>query len=161
MVSNIVVLQDSREQKPWDFQFRGFAQNTVTLKTGDYTLAGYEDVLRIEKKGSTGELAINLGSKSKQFYAELDRMLEYEYRYLIFEFTEETLSRFPIDSGIPKSKLSKIKINANYLISSVNKIRDKYDIEVIFAGDSDRATDEAIQIFNRVIENNGKKQIVF
>lgn len=161
MTNNIVVIQDSREQLPWDFTFHGFAQEVSTFKTGDYSLAGYEDVLRIERKRSSGELAVNLGSKSKQFYAELERMLEYEYRYLIFEFTEETLSRFPVDSGIPKSKLSKIKINANYLISSVNKIRDKYDIEVIFAGDSDRATDEAIQIFNRVIENNGKKQIVF
>ena len=161
MENNIIVIQDTREQYPWDFSFFGYTQAHKCLKTGDYTLAGFEDKLSIERKKSTGELALNIGSKSKAFYAELERMRKFEYRYLILEFSEEALKEFPNNSGIPKKAQAKLRISANYLMSCVEKIRSQYDVEVIFAGSRDNAINHVINIFNEIIKNNGQRRAIF
>lgn len=156
MEKSVVVLQDNKEQIPWDFSFYGIEQRPTSLKTGDYTLLGYEDKLCIERKRTTGEIAINFGSKSKAFFAEVERMKEFEHRYIIFEFSEDILNEFPKRSGIPTKIHGKLRVSANFLISCVDRIRNDYGVEVIFAGDRDTAIQEAINIFDRVINETGR-----
>lgn len=155
------IIYDGREQLPWDFSFLGFSQQSSPLKTGDYTLAGYESSLCIERKRTTGELSLNLGLKSKQFYAELTRMMKYDYRYLILEFYETTLAEFPENSGIPEKKRNKLRMNGNYMLSCIEKIRETYDIEVIYAGGRNNAIDSAISIFNKVIAGEPFRPAIF
>ena len=51
------IIQDTREQTPWIFDYeKTIAQEIGTLKTGDYTLKGFEDKLCIERKGCIEEL---------------------------------------------------------------------------------------------------------
>lgn len=146
----MIILQDTREQNPWDFSFYGFTQQRQTLKTGDYTLVGYEDILCIERKRTTGEIAINIGSKSKPFYAELTRMGSYKYRFLILEFSEQDVSEFPKGSGIPYKTQAKLRISANFILSSITKISNEYGVNVIFAGSRENAISEVINIFNEI-----------
>lgn len=159
MENNFIIVQDTRENQPWDFSFYGIDKVRKTLKTGDYTLLGYEDKLCIERKKSTGELATNLGTKSKQFWAELNRMKDYQYRYLILEFSRDTLSKFPLNSGIPRKYLSKLRMNSNYMISCLDRIENDYDITVIFSSSVNEAVEEAINIFNIVANNNDRPTI--
>lgn len=156
---NYKVLQDTREQNPWDFSFYGIEKTIKKLDTGDYTLVGYEDKLCIERKYSTGELSVNLGSKSKQFWAEINRMLDFEYRYLILEFSHDTMRRFPKDSGIPQKTHGKLRMNANFITSCLDRIQNDYGIEVIFAGDKTNAIEQVISIFDMVTTNGDRRPV--
>ena len=73
-MSKYIVLRDTREKNGWDFssQDKCMAVKDWGLKTGDYTARGLEKSLVIERKASTGELAMNLGQKRKPFEAEMD-----------------------------------------------------------------------------------------
>ena len=54
-----LVYRDTREKDGWDFAQSGYCAGTEpqTIKTGDYTLHGYENHLCIERKGNVSELA--------------------------------------------------------------------------------------------------------
>jgi hypothetical protein len=142
----MIILQDTSEQKPWDFSFYGYESKKYNLDTGDYTTEELKDIYRVERKASTGELAINIGSKGRQFYAEMERMLDYKHRYIICEFPFQDLLTFPLNSGIPKSKIPHLKISKNFLISSLERIENKYNIEIIYAINRDAARDKFITI---------------
>lgn len=148
------VLQDSKEKYPWDLTAYGAEQVVKGLKTGDYTLEGYENIVCIERKRNTGEIAMNLGSKRKQFYAELERMTAFEHRYLILEFSYTDVLNFPNGSGIPAKKIPFLRMNKGFIISCLDKIPVDFGIQVIYAGSQVAAEAAVIEIFTEVI--NGK-----
>src|SRR4051812_44344952 len=90
-----IILADSREQQPWDFPAKGscLGSRVVTLKTGDYTLLGYEKYLTIERKGSTSEWSTNVFQDRLE--AEFERMKEFTHAFVIFEFTLQDILDFP------------------------------------------------------------------
>lgn len=161
MTDEFTVIQDTREQTPWDFGFYGINQIRQKLDTGDYSLVGYTDIVCIERKKSTGELAINLGSGKARFIRELERLAVFPYKYLVLEFSEAMLERFPADSGIPASKRRKMRMNAGFMKSCLEKIKSFYDIDVIFAGNRNNAIDEAYHIFQKVKATNGENKPIF
>lgn len=55
-----------------------------TLCTGDYSLQGYEDKIRLERK-SLQDLIMCVGRERKRFERELERLKKYEYRSIICE----------------------------------------------------------------------------
>lgn len=146
----MIIIQDTREQIPWDFTFFGANQKVKKLDTGDYSLEGLEDKFCIERKMSTGEIAINLGSKNKTFVKELDRIMEFEYKFLICEFSIKTLLSFPAFSGIPKDKLKFVRMSANYIVSLLGKYEEKYGLEIIYCNDKNEATNIAYEIMKEV-----------
>ena len=151
-MNDVTIIQDTREQKPWNFEFYGFNQTVDTLKTGDYTILGLEHIVRIERKRSTSEIAMNLGLKSKQFYAEMTRMLQFPHRYLICEFPQSRVLEFPNNSGIPNNLKSKIRMNGGFINSSLEKIKANYGITIFFANSVDEAEEITVGIFNKVID---------
>lgn len=150
----MIILQDTKEKKPWNFDFFGFPQELQHLDTADYTIKGYEDKVRIERKRTSGELAINLGSKSKQFMAEMERLSKYTYRYVICEFPESYINQFPVNSGIPQKQISKIRIPSFILRSKIEMIKADYGIEFIFTNGTSEAEQIAMDIFLKVINEN-------
>jgi ERCC4-type nuclease len=156
-MSDITIIQDTREKKPWNFQFYGFNQEMGTLKTGDYTILGLEDIVRIERKRSTSEIAMNLGLKSKQFYAEMTRMLKFPHRYIICEFPYGRILEFPENSGIPPYLKKKVRMNGGFIGLSLEKLKSNYGMEIIFANSPSEAEEAAVEIFNRVIDEINAK----
>lgn len=150
----MIIVQDTREQTPWDFSFFGADQKIKTLKTGDYSIEGFENQFCIERKKSTGELAINLGSKAKQFQAELERMKTFTHKYLVFEFSIATLLSFPLLSGIPKHQMKGVRMNANYMVSQLEKFEDKYGIEVYYTENATEANEVAYTLMKRFYESS-------
>ena len=146
------IIQDTREQEPWDFAFYGVDTVVRKLDTGDYSVEGIEDILCIERKKSTGEIAINLGSKNATFVKELERMRSFKAKYLIFEFSIQTLLSFPALSGIPKSGLSKIRMNAGYIVKLLQKYEEQYDIEIIYCNSKEQANEVAYDIMKENYE---------
>jgi hypothetical protein len=141
------IIIDTREQLPWSFG--EFDTVSRKLDTGDYSIEGLEEVLCIERKKSTAEIAINLGKDCKRFNKELERMLQFKYAYIICEFTLTNLASFPHNCSIPKYQLSKIRINAKYLIKRMKEI-EEMGINVIYCNNKFEAEDRAIEIFNLV-----------
>ena len=66
------ILVDTREKKPFKFLFsKGSIVTEQCLKTGDYSLRGHEDKITIDRKATSGELAMCFGSEWKRFQKEL------------------------------------------------------------------------------------------
>lgn len=145
------VIRDSREQQGWFFSASKSCEGMTekALPTGDYTLVGYELLLTIERKGSTGEFARNL--LDKRFERELLRMERFKFAYVILEFNMADLMNFPKGSGIPVSKWPQIKTTPYFLLMKFLQLQlDHPNVQVIFAGNYGK--DVASSIFKRVIE---------
>ena len=61
-----------------------------TLKQGDYSIKGFEDMIAIERK-SLSDLLSSLGVERKRFEAELQRMEGYEWKGLVIEGLEKNV----------------------------------------------------------------------
>ena len=59
--SDFNIIIDTREQQAWEFPRHATANKK--LDTGDYSLAGMEEVLCIERKKSVSEIASNITEK--------------------------------------------------------------------------------------------------
>jgi len=148
----LTIIQDTREQRGWNFDIYECEVVKGTLHTGDYTVKGFESKLVVERKATTAEISINLGSKWKQFSAELERMKEFEKRFLLCEFSLDDLLRFPEGSGIPKNKLKFIRMSGKFLVSRLTKFCDQNGIELLFCGNKAEATKTAMGIFRETYE---------
>lgn len=97
VVSPYTILYDQQEGHPWTFQ--NIRQNAsdggrqiiiptkkVHLKTGDYTIEGFEDRLTIERKSMT-DCVGTFGGGRERFERELARMSEMEFGCVIIEAT--------------------------------------------------------------------------
>jgi len=147
----MIILQDTREQNPWDLNKYGFEQEVTTLKTGDYSVKGHEDILICERKASTGELSINFGKKWKTFAQELKRMKEVKNRYIICEFPLDHIYNFPADSSIPRSEWKKLRITSGFLSKRIEEICGEFDINVVFSEDRLDAERKFINIIHATI----------
>jgi len=133
------VIRDTREQTGRGWIFNAHPEErkpprcagTIidTLKTGDYSLVGYTDILAVERKFAFSELWVNYSAKKrKAFEAEMERMSNLKYPYMIIEslFTPDTLELSPpqFAKGVPGKSLVRWIIN----------LSAKYGVQVIPAG---------------------------
>lgn len=142
----MIILIDTREQEPFDFGFHGIASKSQKLDTGDYTIEGTDKLICIERKKTTGELAINLGIKKKQFDAEMERMSDFKFKYLLFEFSMTDMLNFPKNSGIPSNLIKNVRINSKYMLKCLEEYQNKYEIEIIYANNRDSAIDFTVEL---------------
>lgn len=145
------VIRDTREQNGWEFTAGSSCEGTLIegLKTGDYSIKGYEHLLTIERKGSIAELANNL--VQDRFERELERMESFKYPFMILEFNMEELISYPKGSSVPPWKRGSVKLNPFFLLKRLLEIEMKYKVKIIFAGKHGKTI--ASSIFKRVIEN--------
>lgn len=148
------IIIDTREREGlWSFGSTEVIHKK--LDTGDYSIEGLETLLCIERKKTVSEFAINVAEK--RFKDSLERMKSYQYRFVIMEFTINDVLKFPIGSGIPKSKWDKMRITPQYIMYFISQIQVLYGIDVIFAGDRSNASYIAKNIMKRVYEQHGNK----
>lgn len=90
------IIIDSREKKPYLFEFAPPAVEIVKgpLKTGDYSLKGFEDKITIERK-SLSDLFGTCGQGRERFERELERMKEFRYAAIVFEASWSTVLQHP------------------------------------------------------------------
>lgn len=79
------LIQDTREQKPL-WKSKPWIVNKG-LKSGDYSIQGFEDSVSIERK-SISDLYGSLGGGRKRFERELNRLLTYRWKGVIIEGLE-------------------------------------------------------------------------
>jgi len=120
MKSEMVVIVDSREQKPYRFP----RYEVKMLPTGDYSIFGLEDKITIERKSHKDAFS-SVGNRRDRFRRELERMSDFDYAAIVVEADIKTFLETPAFSRMqPKPAL-------NTLIAwSV-----KYGVHLFFAGD--------------------------
>ncbi len=172
--SKYTVIQDTREQEGWFFTpyDRCDGMEIGTLKTGDYTLKGYEEVVCVERKASPSEIAQNLGKKKQTFYNEIERMRDFPFRYIVLEFSASDLIDYPLSilnkedreiweshcqgGALPKYKRFQVvkntKITGKYLLKALLEIAIKYEVQILFADNKKNAFTICNSIFKRLAE---------
>jgi len=95
MKSKPIIIIDTREQHPWAFPAGGPFDGPVraALPVGDYSLAGYEDRLFVERK-NLDDFVGSVILQRERFLAELQRGLDSSaYGCIIIEGTAEDVYR--------------------------------------------------------------------
>jgi ERCC4-type nuclease len=93
------ILIDTREQRPWKFSPEKFQTATATIWAGDYTIAGLEDRIRIERK-SLGDLVNTVVHDWIRFRKELNRLAGFDLAVIVVEadVTDLWLKRYESDA---------------------------------------------------------------
>lgn len=154
MTPNYKVIKDTREQNGWFFSPYDKCQGmeVKTLHTGDYTIEGFEDVVCVERKGCVSEIAMNLGKKKNAFQAEMQRMKDYEFSFLICEFDMDDILKYPEGSSVPKSLRDKVKVTGKYILKCLMEFQVYYDTKIMLCGNKNNAFLVCNSLFKRLNE---------
>lgn len=153
----MTIVQDTREKKPWSFEFFGVEQIRETVKTGDYTIVGYENQITVDRKQSIGELYQNLFKDYTRFKKEMERM-ECMESYVLCEFPYSDILNFP--DGMPlvwcskaKKKIPlKLHFGVEHIIKKIETITDRYGVEFIYCDNRREAELAAYNILKEFYE---------
>ena len=87
---------DTREQNAWTFSRISPRPDVVFkhLKTGDYSIEGYEDRITIERK-SLEDAYSSTGKGRKRLEREFERMRLFDYAAIVVEADLYTIARHP------------------------------------------------------------------
>jgi ERCC4-type nuclease len=123
-----VLVVDTREQtplfqpnsKPWIIQ--------SALKTGDYSVKGFENLIVIERK-SLSDLFSSLGKERERFKKELKRMEKFVWKGLLIEGSERDILSCQEYSGM----------HPNAVYHSLSSIEVRYGVHIYYAKKIKRA----------------------
>lgn len=148
------VIKDTREQNGYFFPPSSscFGHLDQKLDTGDYTIAGLEDKLCIERKGCIEELAINLGHKKYAFLREIQRMTKFPHKFIICEFSLTDLLTFPENTRIPIKNKQALKITGKYMMKCLTEFQIHENINILFCDNKFNAFIAVCSIMKRVNE---------
>lgn len=113
------IVIDSREQQPYDYP----GAVVMALRSGDYSLFGYENRMAIERK-TLADAYSSLGGGRQRFERELERLSEMDYAAIVIEATLEEFLKAPAFS----------KMNPKAAMNSLLAWSVKYHVCVFFAG---------------------------
>jgi hypothetical protein len=145
------VLKDTREQRGWTWNESDFCDGMTvgTLKTGDYTIKGFEDKLIIERKGSITEVAKNF--TEERFEREMERLVNFPYAYVLLEFPITDVINYPQSSGLSPYAIKKIKVSGNYLLSKMAYYELQYGVRFHFCNNHANGYWFASNLFRRAV----------
>lgn len=143
---------DTREKYPLQFDMYNIPYQSKKLDTGDYTFAGYEDVVCIERKRTVCELALNIGSDWKRFSAELERMQYFTHKYILCEFSPADIERYPNCKCVPISKRKFIKIRPQFIQKRIDDIQDQFNIIFFFCQNTVEAEQKVVELYETIYQ---------
>lgn len=128
--NQFTVLMDDREKKGWDLPYK---VERKRLKTGDYTVKGFEDVIAIEKKSGLVELLNDLTAKYRPTFERfLKRFSKYPVKVIV---VEDTLSELSISRAlvhIKKKSGGRARLTSKSIHYWAAEISGKYGIPIVF-----------------------------
>lgn len=123
----MIIACDTREQKPLPFAtFRGVEEERYKLDAGDYSIKGYETAITFERK-SIPDLVGTLIQGHDRFLRELERMQNYDEKYLLIEHDPTTLYDYCFRHGW--------QTKVNTIISSLLAYACHYHLRIRFCKD--------------------------
>lgn len=135
--SKPVILIDSREKRPYDFEGDdAFASIKHTkLDAGDYSLEGLEHIIVIERKASVDELFLNFTKDIKRLNAEFERLKDHKIKVIMIEATCEDVMN-PYKYYINKNGLNKHspKMPVAVVTSGLTNLMLQHNVHIFFGG---------------------------
>ena len=126
----IILLVDRREQRPYTFsRWPEVTVQRATLKTGDYTIKGYEDVVAVERKELNDLIACLMGHNRSRFENELQRSALMDHFIVVVEASLEDIARHRYTS----------LMKPHAAIASILALQLRWRIPFVFAGSRDGA----------------------
>jgi len=153
-INDFTIIIDTREQTPWEFEHYTTANHK--LDTGDYSIQGLEHLFTIERKKSVSEIANNI--TEPRFKDVLQRLQQFQHKFILLEFTLNNVLDYPVGSTVPKKMWNTMKITGKYILKHLTEINIKYGIHTIYCGNRDNAEEVALSIMKRMVEIYGKSQ---
>lgn len=138
LVPRPIVVVDTREQAPYTFDgFRNWISGVEFrgLKTADYSVVGYEDVIAVERK-SLADMVSSLMDGRARFLREMERLAEFRYKCICIEASRAQLKS-------PYRFAAAVKAHPNGIVGSLDAIAARYGI-VIHYGDNRELTEEFV-----------------
>jgi len=127
---SFTVLVDDREKKAWDLPYK---IERKRLKTGDYTIKGFEKIIAIEKKSGLIELLNDLANGYRPTFERfLKRLSKYPIKCIV---VEDVLNNVAIDRAlmyIRKKSRGRCRLTSKTIYYWAAEISVKYGIPVIF-----------------------------
>ncbi len=117
-----VIIIDTREQDP--LPIRRFKVRRFGLQSGDYSAAGLEDQIAIERKSISDLVGCCMGENRERFERELHRLRGFRFKRLLI-----VGSRVDIENGFYRSN-----IKPQSVLASLDSWEVRYDVPVTFAG---------------------------
>jgi hypothetical protein len=140
----ITIIRDTREQLGWVFdpeekqpsKVQVLGTVTKTLDAGDYSIEGYEHLVRIERKAGFCELFGNMTpvAHKERFIREMEKLKDIPYKYLVIE---SVLSNDIFGLTIPQFYKSP---PVSAVVRWVYELQMDYGIVPIFAGEAGKKT---------------------
>jgi len=124
-----LVLVDTREQQPLPiFQNHRnwiLGERRATLKTGDYTVEGMEDLLCLERK-SLADLVACTVTYRQRFLASCARIAKFKWKAILIEATFED-----IKSGFERFDIPS-EVHPNAVTGTLDAIEAKFGISILY-----------------------------
>ena len=147
MAEPLTIITDSREQRELDFsRFKGVATIRQGLKTGDYSIAGFQNSYCIERK-SVEDLVSTLIGGHERFLRELDRMRDFDEKYILVEHTPTILFNYCRNHGWQRK--------FDTIIQSLLAYACHYDVRVRFCKDREDMAQYIVKKSREYIEKKG------
>jgi ERCC4-type nuclease len=130
--SKYTVIVDTREKTPWSFAASDESNGSIVrqVKHGDYSLDGLEDLIFIERKASTSEVAQNV--IQPRFKKLLEKSRSYKYKFIICEFSLPNLLSFPHSSNLPPKIKKSIMIKGPFIMGQLINYQLEYGVQIVF-----------------------------
>lgn len=124
----IPIIVDTREQRPWAFPLDRFTTERRGLLSGDYSLAGLEDRVAVERK-SLGDLVGTVIQNWLRFRSELNRLSGFDVAIVAVEGNVKDILDHNYES----------QANPESVLARVAEITIDHGIPVVFWGDASTA----------------------
>lgn len=143
---NFTIIIDTREQLP--FLFSGFSCGAKrgALKTGDYSIEGFEEEFTIERK-SKSDLYGSFGKGRDRFEREFSRMKDFKYSAMVIEDSFQGLKKAPFKS----------KIHPNSVIQSILSWSIRYGVFIFTPGNREEAEKLIYDLCEKYLRNKESK----
>lgn len=147
MAEEIVITTDTREQLTLDFtKFRGVGSVRGTLKTGDYSIQGYDDTICFERK-SVQDLVGTLIGGHERFLREMERMKSFKAKYILVEHTPDILYNYCAKHGWQRK--------FNTIIQSLLAYACHYQVRVRFCKDREDMAEYIVKKAREFLKEQG------
>lgn len=150
MAEEIVITTDTREQLTLDFtKFRGVSSVRGTLKTGDYSIQGYDDTICFERK-SVQDLVGTLIGGHERFLREMERMRSFKAKYILIEHTPDILYNYCAKHGWQRK--------FNTIIQSLLAYACHYQVRVRFCKDREDMAEYIVKKAREFLKEQGEQK---
>ena len=137
-MDDVVFIKDSREPEfAWDAYFQG-PTITKCLRTGDYSLEGFENEISLERK-SLDDLIGCLGYHRRRFEAELQRAQDMRFFAILVEDSYTALANHCYTS----------RMHPNSALESVSAFEVRYKTPFHFCGSQPMAARRAESLLRK------------